>query len=497
LLGLIVKTLIKKKLEVVMKTKAITLIIILMSFVIMGLYADYPVTEDGKSPFVQVVESIRESVVNIQVEAEVSYSQGSGQLPFDDDFFKFFFPNPQLRQPRRSMSMGSGFIFKQDGMDVYIITNNHVVEHGENGTITVTLADKAKYEAEIVGLDAETDLAVIKITIDFGEEITIVQLGDSDNLDIGDWAIAIGNPFGKLGLERTVTVGVISATGRANLNFGSDSPIYQDYIQTDAAINPGNSGGPLLNLKGQVIGVNAAITSTSGGNVGIGFAIPVNLAKKVSNDLLNSGKVVRAYIGILPQEIDSELRESLKLDKVKGVLVAKVETDTPAEDAGMKRGDVILKFDGKDIENVAKFRILIANADIGRSYPVEVMRNNKLKKLNVTLIPRPGSEIQEEKEDKSKSNNDLGIKVESLSSEFAQRYNIDADEGVVISRIMPDSPAASSNLRVGTVILEINQQKITSVKDFKKATKNIKEDVVLLYVETTAGTYQYVTVKMD
>lgn len=479
-----------------MKTKTITLIIILMSMMMMGLYADYPVTKDGKSPFVQVVESIRESVVNIQVEAEVSYSQGSGQLPFDDDFFKFFFPNPQQRQPRKSMSMGSGFIFKQDGMDVYIITNNHVVEHGEKGTITVTLADKAKYEAEIIGLDAETDLAVIKITVDFGEEITIVQLGDSDKLDIGDWAIAIGNPFGQLGLERTVTVGVISATGRANLNFGSGSPIYQDYIQTDAAINPGNSGGPLLNLKGQVIGVNAAITSTSGGNVGIGFAIPVNLAKKVSNDLLDKGKVVRAYIGILPQEIDSDLRESLKLDKVQGVLVAKVETDTPAEKAGMERGDVILKFDGKDIENVAKFRILIANADIGKSYPMEVVRNNKLKSLKVKLIPRPGNEDQEEKEDESKPNNDLGIKVESLNSEFAQRNNITADEGVVISRIMPNSPAASSNLRVGTVILEINQQKIESVKDFKKATNSIKEDVVLFYVQTTAGNYQFITVKM-
>ncbi len=480
-----------------MKTKTITLIIILMSIIVIGLHADYPVTEDGKSPFVRVVEEIRESVVNIQVEAEVNYSQGSGQLPFNDDFFKFFFPNPQQRQPRKSVSMGSGFIFKQDGMDVYIITNNHVVEHGEKGTITVTLADKAKYEAEIVGLDAETDLAVIKITIEFGEEITIVQLGDSDNLDIGDWAIAIGNPFGQLGLERTVTVGVISATGRANLNFGTGSPTYQDYIQTDAAINPGNSGGPLLNLKGQVIGVNAAITSTSGGNVGIGFAIPVNLAKKVSSDLLTSGKVVRAYIGILPQEIDFDLRESLKLDKIQGVLVAKVETDTPAEDAGMKRGDVLLKFDGKEIENVAKFRILIANADIGKSYPVEIMRKNKSKTLKVTLVPRPGSEEMEEKEDESKPNNDLGIKVESLSSEFAQRNNVEADEGVVISRIMPDSPAASSNLRIGTVILEMNQQKIESVKDFKNATKDIKEDVVLLYVQTTAGNYQFVTVKMN
>ena len=480
-----------------MKIKTLALIMILISILAIQLNADYPVTKDGKSPFVKVVEDIRESVVNILVEAEISYSQRGGQLPFNDDFFKYFFPNPPQTQPRKSASMGSGFIFKQKGLEVYIITNNHVVEQGANGKITVTLADKAKYEAEIVGLDAETDLAVIKIEVIKDEEITIVSLGDSDNLDIGDWAIAIGNPFGQLGLERTVTVGVISATGRANLNFGSGSPIYQDYIQTDAAINPGNSGGPLLNLKGEVIGVNAAITSTSGGNVGIGFAIPVNLAKKVSSDLLNTGKVIRAYIGILPQEIDSDLRASLKLDKVQGVLVAKVENDTPAEEAGMKRGDVILKFGSKTIENVAKFRIIIANSSIGKSYPVEVMRKNKRKTLHVTLVPRPGNEETEEKEDDSKPNNDLGINVESLSGEFATRNKIKAEEGVVITRIMPGSPAASSQLRVGTVILEVNQQKIENVKDFKKATKDIEEDVVLLYVKTTAGNYQFVTVKMN
>lgn len=480
-----------------MKTKFFTFVVVMLSVMMAGLYGEYPVNKDGKSPFVKVVQDIRESVVNILVEAEVTYSQRGGQLPLDDDFFKFFFPNPQQRQPRKSVSMGSGFIFKQEGNDVYIITNNHVVENGENGKITVTLADKAKYEAEIVGLDSETDLAVIKIEVDKSEDITVVSLGDSDNLDIGDWAIAIGNPFGQLGLERTVTVGVISATGRANLNFGSGSPVYQDYIQTDAAINPGNSGGPLLNLKGEVIGVNAAITSTSGGNVGIGFAIPVNLAKKVSSDLLSTGKVVRAYIGILPQEIDSDLRESLKLAKVQGVLVAKVELDTPAEKAGLKRGDVILNFNGKEIENVAKFRILIANASIGKSYPLQVIRKNKLKNLNVKLDPRPGSDEIEAKEEEEKSGNDLGLKVENLNGEFTQRNKIEAEEGVVITSIMPESPAAASNLRIGTVILELNQQKIESVKDFQKAIKEIKEDVVLLYVQTTAGNYQFITVKMN
>jgi serine protease Do len=479
-----------------MKFKIVTIMLIITAFTVQTLSAQYPLTDDGKSPFVEVVKDIRESVVNIQVEYEQTYN-GRTQLPFDDDFFKFFFPNPPQMQPRKSVSMGSGFIFKRDGKDVFIITNNHVVQNGKDGEITVTLADKAKYEAEIVGLDAETDLAVIKVEVEKDEETTVVKLGNSDELEIGDWAIAIGNPFGQLGLERTVTVGVISATGRANLNFGVDSPIYQDYIQTDAAINPGNSGGPLLNIKGEVIGVNAAITSTSGGNVGIGFAIPVNLAKKVSKDLMEKGTVVRAYIGILPQEIDSDLRESLKLDKVQGVLVTKVEKDTPAEKAGMKRGDVILEFDNKEIENVAKFRILIANSQIGKEYPVKVIRDNKEKTLKVKLVPRPDSEEVADASGGSKQSSELGLHVESVNGDFASRNNINEKEGAIITKIDPDSPAASSQLKVGDIILEINQEKIDSVEDFKKATKDLGDDVVLLYIKNSAGNYQYVTVKLD
>lgn len=479
-----------------MKFKFMMILLITTALAIQPLNAQYPVTSEGKSPFVEVVKNIRESVVNIQVEYEQSYN-GRGQLPFNDDFFKYFFPNPPQMQPRKSVSMGSGFIFEKEGLDVYIITNNHVVQNGKDGEITVTLADKAKYTAEIVGLDSETDLAVIKIEVEKDEEITVVELGNSDNLEIGDWAIAIGNPFGQLGLERTVTVGVISATGRANLNFGSDSPIYQDYIQTDAAINPGNSGGPLLNLKGEVIGVNAAITSTSGGNVGIGFAIPVNLAKKVSQDLMEKGQVVRAYIGILPQEIDSDLRESLNLDKVQGVLVTKVEEDTPAQKAGLKRGDVIIEFNGSEIENVAKFRILIANSEIGKEYPVRVIRDNKEKKLNVTLVPRPDLEDIAANESGSKQSSELGLQVESVNGDFARNNKIDEDEGVIVTKIEPDSPAASSQLKVGDIILEIGQEKIKNVKDFRKVTEDIKEDVVLFYIKTSSGNYQYVTVKID
>jgi len=479
-----------------MKFKVFAVILLLSNMFIASINAQYPITTEGKSPFVEVVKNIRESVVNIRVDYEVSSGQFSRQFPFDDDFFKFFFPeNPRQKQSRKSVNMGSGIIFKKDGDRVFIITNNHVVQNGKNGKIVVTLADKAKFNAEIVGLDSESDLAVIKIEVDKNEEITIALLGNSDNIEIGDWAIAIGNPFGQLGLERTVTVGVISATGRANLNFGSDSPIYQDYIQTDAAINPGNSGGPLLNLKGEVIGVNAAITSTSGGNVGIGFAIPVNLAKKVSNDLLKTGKVVRAYIGILPQDIDSDLRESLNLERVKGVLVAKVENDTPAQKAGLKKGDVIIKFDNKEVENVAKFRILIANSNIGEEYPITIIRKNKEKTLFATLTPRPGNETSESKDPTVKPSNTLGLEVENVNSEFGKRYNIDEKEGVIITQIKPDTPASDSQMKVGDIILEINQKIIKSVKDFKTVTDSLKGDMVLLYVKTTSGSYRFVTIK--
>ncbi|HPR18206.1 MAG TPA: Do family serine endopeptidase [Candidatus Cloacimonadota bacterium] len=476
-----------------MKHKNLIIALLILTVTVINLNAQYPVTADGKSPFVEVVKDIRESVVNIQVEYEQTFSANSG---LNQDFFKFFFPNPQIA-PRKTVATGSGFIFERKGNDVFIITNNHVVANGKDGTITVTLADKAQYKAEIVGLDAESDLAVIKIAVDKKEDVIVAILGDSDEIEIGDWAIAIGNPFGQLGLERTVTVGVISATGRANLNFGSDSPIYQDYIQTDAAINPGNSGGPLLNLKGEVIGVNAAITSTSGGNVGIGFAIPVNMAKKVSRDLMEKGEVERAYIGILPQDIDADLRSSLKLDKVKGVLVSKVEDDTPADKASLKRGDVIIEFDGQEIENVAKFRILIANSSIDTKYQLKVIRDGKEKTLSVKLEPRPANADNSKDNDKTKSSDKLGIKVEPRNSDFAQRYKIDTEEGVIISSIEPNTPAASSSLKAGDIILEINQQKIDSLQDFENATKELSGDVILFYIKNTAGNYQYVTVKID
>ena len=439
-------------------TSALFLLLIIVGLNLEAL----PVTDDGSSPFVNVIAKVRESVVNIKVEAENKVSINNNQFPFNDDFFRFF--GQPAPEQRKYVASGSGFIFKKDGKSAYILTNNHVVARGKDGTITVTLADQKKFKAEIVGLDKDTDIAVIKITVPDKENITIVPFGNSDNLRIGDWAIAIGNPFSE-GLDRTVTVGVISAQGRSKLNFGQDSPSYQDYIQTDAAINPGNSGGPLLNIKGEVIGVNAAITSTSGGSNGIGFAIPANIAKKVSTDLIQSGKVVRAYLGILPQDIDSDLSKSLGLEDVAGVLVAKVEDNTPASKAGFKKGDVIIKLNNKDMLNVDKFRIEVANAIIGDKIPIAILRDGKTIVLQVTLEARKdGSDAS----NNGDSQDWLGVKVDNIDSDIAKKANVKATSGVIITAIKNDTPAETAGLKVGDVILEINKTKIENVSDFDK-----------------------------
>ncbi len=456
------------------------------------------------NPVVKVVRDVRESVVQIKVEAKVTVQNFRNPF-FDDDFFRYFFPQQPRETQRPVTSMGSGFIYEYNPQtrEAFIMTNNHVVEKGKEGTITVTLADKVNYTATVVGLDPNTDVAVIKITLKEGENITLAPLGDSTDLEIGDWAIAIGNPFGDVGLDRTVTLGVISAIGRSNLNFGSNSPIYQDYIQTDAAINPGNSGGPLLNIDGEVIGINSAITSTSGGNIGIGFAIPINLAKRVVEDLVENGKVTRAYIGISPQEITADLMEAFNLSEVSGVLVAKVETDSPAHNAGLSVGDVIVEFNGEKVPNVSKFRIAVATSKVGTKVPVKVIRGDETKTLHIQLKGFPEDDGSDDQETTAEDTV-AGITVEARDSAYAQRNNIKTDKGVVISAIEANSPAARAGLQVGFVILKVVNTDIDTPEDFdtaiNKEISKIKKDgrnTILLYVQDRNKSEQFVVLKFN
>lgn len=424
---------------------------------------------NGKSPVVRVVKNVSEAVVQIRVEAKVAVANNN---PFmNDDFFRYFFPQQPQQQERPVTSMGSGFIYdyNPDTREAFIMTNNHVVEQGPKGTITVTLADKISYTATVVGLDANTDVGVIKITVKEGEKVTVAPLGDSTELEIGDWAIAIGNPFGDIGLDRTVTLGVISALGRANLNFGNNSPVYQDYIQTDAAINPGNSGGPLLSIEGKVIGINSAITSTSGGSIGIGFAIPINLAKRVVEDLVASGKVTRAYIGIQPQEITSDLMDAFELSEVSGVLIANVEKDSPADDAGLKVGDVLTEFNGEKVPNVSKFRIAVATSKIGERVPVKIIRDNKTETIYIDLEAYPEEGAIAGKDGELKTGTSSGITVEAMDSDYAKQLKLTGDKGVVIRSVELDSPAAKAGLTAGFVILAVGNVEVNSPEEYRTA----------------------------
>lgn len=455
------------------------------------------------NPVVRVVRQVRESVVQIKVEAKVTVQNNNPF--FDDDFFRFFFPQQPRGEQRPVTSMGSGFIYEYNPQtrEAFIITNNHVVEKGKEGTITVTLADKVSFTATVVGLDPNTDIAVIKITLKEGEKLTIAPLGDSANLEIGDWAIAIGNPFGDVGLDRTVTLGVISAIGRSNLNFGTNSPIYQDYIQTDAAINPGNSGGPLLNINGEVIGINSAITSTSGGNIGIGFAIPINLAKRVVEDLVANGKVTRAYIGISPQEITADLMEAFSLSEVSGVLVAKVEVDSPAHKAGLSVGDVIVEFNGEKVPNVSKFRIAVATARIGIRVPVKVIRDNETRILHIQLDSFPEDKVASAEEAVA-TDTGAGISVEARDSAYAQRNNIKADKGVIVSAIESNSPASKAGIQVGFVILQVGNTIVNSPDEYRTAMDaalaQMKKDgrnTAILYVQDRNKNEQFVVLRFS
>lgn len=443
----------------------------------MGESGNSDFRSSGQLPdFVGLAKKMKPVVVNIST-TQVSETRGQQEFgsPFGEDdpfndFWKRFFGGPLPRGPQRQRSLGSGFIIDADGS---ILTNNHVVENAQK--IMVKLADDQDYEAKIVGRDPKTDIAVIKINAK--ASLTAATFGDSDRLEVGEWVMAIGNPFG---LDSTVTSGIVSAKGR---HIGQGP--YDNFIQTDASINPGNSGGPLLNLHGEVVGINTAIFSRTGGNIGIGFAIPINLVKELLPQLRGKGKVTRGYLGVLIQKVTPEIAESLGMDKPRGALVANISKDGPAEKAGVKVGDVIIEFDGKEIKDSGDLPIIVARTAVERKVRMKVLRDKKEQQLSVTVGELKDEEIVASAPEKG----ELGMTVQRLTPQIAESLGLERAEGVVVSAVDPGSAADEAGIRRGDVIVEIDRKPIRSIDEYKQAVAGIKKGKgVLLLVRRGEST---------
>ncbi len=460
-------------------------LVLLFSFGLALFYAPgNAVARAAPDSFADMVEKLLPAVVNISTTQKVAGRSEEGpQFNFPPgspfrDFFEQFQRRPREAPQRRGTSLGSGFIVDKAG---YIVTNNHVIEGADQ--ITVVLHDDRKFDAELIGRDPKTDLALLKVKSK--KDLPFVEFGDSDKARVGDWVVAIGNP---LGLGGTVTAGIVSARGR-DIRSGP----YDDYIQTDAPINRGNSGGPLFDLEGKVIGVNTAILSPSGGSIGIGFSIPSQLAVGVIDQLRNYGSTRRGWLGVQIQAVTDEIAESLGLSKAEGALVAGVIKDSPAQAAGFKTGDVIMSFDGRSVTESRRLPRMVAETDVGKKVRVLVWRGGKkvtlgvklgeLEKVDQASLTSPGKEPKEA--GKGRKVPELGMTLATATKELASRYDLGEDvAGVVVTDVDKDSSAAEKGVRPGDVIAEVNQVKVKTVKDVvqqvTKATKGGRKSVLLL-----------------
>ncbi len=438
---------------------------------------------DYASPFVAVAERVKPAVVSISAEREEDVSTFHDFFDFGP--FRDFFKEPENRpRQRKVQSGGTGIIISRDG---YVLTNNHLVENAQN--ITVRLANDEEYQAEIVGTDRVTDVALIKLEDAELSSEQVAYLGDSDKIRIGEWAIAIGNPFG---LDWTVTVGVISAKGRGGLNIAGGGPDVQFFIQTDASINFGNSGGPLVNIKGEVIGINTAINAQG---QGIGFAIPINMAREVVEQLKEHGKASHGYLGMYPAELTAAKKEALELDMdVRGVFVDQVEEGTPADKGGLEPGDVIIEFDNTKITNVPQFRSLVASKRAGDEVSAVVIRDGKEKKLRFTLGDR--AELLSERAGGGvKSDAWLGIHVESVYSDRARQWRIKETTGVLVVDVEPGS-SAYDKIQPGDVIIEIDRKPVENVKDFREISSELKDrEKGILFRISREGRKTFIVIK--
>jgi len=425
--------------------------------------------------FVTLANKLKPVVVNISATQKVERGTGPERGDPFGELQRRFFGGPPRGQPRQQ-SLGSGFIIDPDGS---ILTNNHVVNNAQK--IVVKLADEREFDAKIVGRDPKTDIAVIKI--EAKGELPAAPLGDSSRLEVGEWVVAIGNPFG---LDNTVTAGIVSAKGR---HIGAGP--YDDFIQTDASINPGNSGGPLINLRGEVIAINTAIFSQSGGNIGIGFATPINLAKEILPQLKSKGKVTRGWLGVSIQEVTPDLATSLGLEQHRGGLVSDVTKNGPAERAGIKAGDVIVQFGDMEIKQANELPALVARLRPETTARVRLLRDKKELTLSVTVGELKEAEVVATAKEKG----ELGLAVQKVTPDMAESLGLDRAQGVVITGVEPGSLADEAGLQAGDVILEINRKAVRDLADYRKAVAETKKGARLLFLVKREGASLFVTLK--
>ena len=441
--------------------------------------------------FVDIAKAVKPAVVNIFAtrsgKGEGPLGQGS---PFDDPFFRRFFGDEfykrfEAPRERKERGLGSGVIVDAAGV---IITNNHVVNKADE--IKVFLSDKREFKAKLIGTDAKTDIAVLRIE---ANGLPTVSWADSDKLEVGEFVLAVGNPFG---LTQTVTLGIVSALGRS-----AGIAEYEDFIQTDAAINPGNSGGALVNVRGELVGINTAIYSQNGGNMGIGFAVPSNMAHSIMSQLVQHGKVVRGWLGVSIQELTPELATQFGVSKdTKGVLVSDVMDDSPAKKAGFERGDLILEYDGRSMDSPTHLRNAVAQTVVGKKVPIKFIREKKTKTAEAVIGEQPKNLSQVGSEEGGESAAPTGLlsdlDVRELTDDLAGRYGLKSGErGVIIVRVKAGSPAEEVGVREGDLVLEVNRKPVTSLKTYERLASNVPKDQPVLLLLKRQGRAIYLTLR--
>ncbi len=477
-------------------------LLLLFCFFVQAAFAQESGVEnlrETSKAFASIARKVSPAVVFIQVESSVKNSSRQFLSPFNspgdplaDEFFKRFFGDrlpgkPQnpgqgtIPQPRRrAMGQGSGFVFKvESGLlagKTYILTNNHVVDNAEK--IRVKFQNGKEYEAQITGTDPKSDVAVIEIKND---NFSALPIGSSTRLQVGEWVVAIGNPFG---LNNTLTVGVVSAKGRTSVGIND----YEDFIQTDAAINPGNSGGPLVNLDGQVVGINTAIFSRSGGYMGIGFAIPIDLATAIAEQLIDKGEVVRGHLGVVIQPLTADLAQSFAIDQ-KGILVAQVAENSPASRAGLKQGDVITGYRGRKVLTIGDFRNRVSLTRPGSSAELSIIREGKKKVLKVKIAKQ--QQLNTLASGPAQSTDEIGMSIQTVSDQLAEQYQIKPGVGVVVTHVKPGSIAAMAGIRPGNVILQVNRKKVATAAEFKKIVNKSRQQKRLLLLIRDQNSQRY------